>query len=73
MSYLEGMNEAQRQGMRRCKLDHSTTLLIPKEAVTHDPSIPLQILAGPGSGRTVPLLSYYFLLILTRFQERQEF
>ncbi|KAF8339859.1 UvrD-helicase-domain-containing protein [Cantharellus anzutake] len=34
MSYLEGMNEAQRQ------------------AVTHDPLIPLQILAGPGSGKT---------------------
>jgi DNA helicase-2/ATP-dependent DNA helicase PcrA len=48
---LSSLNPAQRQGMFLILFRKfaSLTLMI---AVQHPPSIPLQILAGPGSGKT---------------------
>lgn len=50
-SHIAGLNPAQLKGKQRanrstCALTSGST------AVKHDPGIPLQILAGPGSGKT---------------------
>jgi superfamily I DNA/RNA helicase len=51
VSLIRGLNPAQRKGIIRSP---STIfcLLLCFIAVEHDPVIPLQILAGPGSGKT---------------------
>jgi hypothetical protein len=53
LSFLEGLNAAQLRGMETS----DTFLVVMTEgyiqtAVEHPPSIPVQILAGPGSGKT---------------------
>lgn len=60
-TYLDSLNAAQHQGEILCqRATHWDLLLATRTilAVTHDSKIPLQILAGPGSGAFIcqPLL-----------------
>ena len=51
VSLIRGLNPAQRKGIFRSPTI-CAALLLCFIAVEHDPDIPLQILAGPGSGKT---------------------